>query len=130
VNIIRRAWEWLYPPSGPKLRNKPGGMAWIRVSEGAGMEVLNGCAVKTVRLDGNETHWVVSPAQSYVATGDMHFKFGGWVRRGQTVEVVAIADECLEPWKDIGDDEADESTRYLPPVPTVSAPKLPQGVPV
>jgi hypothetical protein len=110
---------------GPKLRNKAGGMAWIKhYGADYGADAIAGLAVKTVRLtDGR--FWVVDPAPRYtVGPNGVRGPDGVTAYPGERVIAIAIADECLEPWKDIGDDAQDESARYLPPVPQVAAPMV------
>lgn len=108
-------------PSPPKLRNKPGGMAWVKgLDQGDGSEVLNGSAVRTVRLS-IRGFWVIDPPLQFVVSHDCYYTVAKIrANRGDRGCITAIADECLEPWRDIGDSEQDESTRWLPPVPTKS----------
>jgi hypothetical protein len=118
MNLIRRAWNWLYPPSGPKLRNKPGGMAWIKgLSNLDGEYLLNGRAVKTVRCieDGK---WEIDPPQSYpVQCKTYYVRLGVTANRGDIATVVAIRDGCLEPWKEDGVTDSEVRELYdAPPV--------------
>jgi hypothetical protein len=54
---------------------------------------------------------------------------GSW--HGADVSWYNLPDDWLRPIRDPGDDATDETLLRLgKPVPTVSAPKLPQGVPV
>lgn len=106
----------------PKLRNKAGGMAWIKLHGtefGAG--VLAGLPVKTVRLV-DRSFWEVKPMPSYVLTANVLWE-GMFVPAGTTVYVRALADEVLEPWRDIGDDEQSEESAFQPPVPAVREPR-------
>jgi hypothetical protein len=88
---------------GPKLRNKPGGMAWINgLATSCGAEELNNRAVKTVRVDESGL-WEIEPTQRFVATHDFRFKESrSFVKRGSVVFIHAIGDEHLEPWRDTG----------------------------
>ena len=99
------------PPTPTVLRNKPGGRAWIR-----GIEELNGRVVITVSSYGRG-FWVIDPPQTYVATQHHYGLDGNHVAPGEHVMTVGISDDCLEPIRDIGDGEKDESTAWLPPVP-------------
>jgi hypothetical protein len=86
----------------PKLRNKPGGMAWIKPhGHEYGGNAVAGQAVRTVRLycDGM---WVVEPTPEYVATCDMRDPRGTLSRKGDRVMVIAMRDDYLEPWRDDG----------------------------
>jgi hypothetical protein len=100
------------------LRNKPGGMAWIKgIDHGNGAEQINGRAVLVVRLL-NGRIWAIDPPQQFACTEDtLYTRQDVIVRAGQTYSVDGVADENLEPWKDVGDDDQDESLSYLPPVP-------------
>lgn len=102
---------------GPKLRNKPGGMAWVRGVPGEfGAQTLNGQAVKTIRLNAIGS-WDIEPALWFIATDDAVTVSGVVLLRGNLVRVTGIEDKFLEPWKDIGDGERSEELAWLPPVP-------------
>lgn len=102
------------PPS--TLRNKPGGMAWIKpYGHDFGAHVLAGHVVRTMYVtDGNK--WEIDPPQPYTITADCTYS-GVPLRAGMSVLAIAIADELLEPIRNPGIVEQDESLRYLPPVP-------------
>lgn len=102
----------------PALRNKPGGMAWIRgIDTGMGAEALNGRAVKTVRVHESGL-WEIEPEQCFTATRNALFgRHQVMVFAGEVVVVGAIGDRLLEPWRDMDWTAKDESARYLPPVP-------------
>jgi hypothetical protein len=104
------------PPS-PALRNKPGGMAWIkRFGQEYGAEVIAGRAVKTVRLTEHGL-WEIDPPQTYVLTAGVHCGLNNYRgRRGDSVTSFAIVDELLEPWKDTGL-TTDEVTKLYSPAP-------------
>jgi hypothetical protein len=110
---------------GPKLRNKPGGMAWIKpaASCGNGDEVIVGRAVRTVRVDGG--FWTIDPPQRFTVTTRTFYEFHQeTVFPGSVLDVLALSDDAIEPWKDVGDDARDESARYLPAVPKTTAPMV------
>jgi hypothetical protein len=89
---------------GPKLRNKRGGMAWVkRYGENYGAHALAGNAVKTVSLVQGK-FWVIAPPLEYTVTGACRVLSpnGITARPGDRVTATAIADECLEPWRDTG----------------------------
>lgn len=94
--------EWL--PGGelpPKLRNKPGGMAWIKPhSHGTGAEELFGQVVTTVRADANG-FWTLEPRPSYTSRARQIDPCGTVAEVGQRV-TVAIHDNALEPIPDTG----------------------------
>jgi hypothetical protein len=107
----------------PKLRNKAGGMAWIKgLDERDGDGALNGRAVKTVRLNG-VGQWEIDPPQDYVVRRLSRFSNGCLALPGEVVTVTGIPDEFLEPWRETGLDAEDESHRYLPPVPKIKEPE-------
>lgn len=118
MNVFRRIKAAL--GFGPKLRNRCNGMAWVKgVSSSVGAEQLNGRAVKTVRIDRESGLWVIDPPQSFICTRSCLFGLAqSPIVRGRVVTVACIADDLLEPWREIGDGEKDESAEWLPPVPT------------
>lgn len=110
-------------PPAPALRNRPGGMAYIRgVGDICGAESLNGHIVQTVSVDP-EGFWCVHPKQAFTATDPMRWNGVGFLP-GDTVPIRALADSVLVPLKDPGHDERDESARWLPPVPTTGLPTI------
>lgn len=116
MSILSRFTDWLR--GGAPLRNRPGGMARIRLyGQEYGADALAGWIVITVRASG--TYWQCDPPPQYVVTKDVRFPATGKViQRGTRVEVIGMPDEYLEPIRGIGDHEQDESTQWLPPVPT------------
>jgi hypothetical protein len=91
----------------PVLRNRPGGMAWIKGLDGSGCEALNGRAVRTVCM--HDAMWVIEPPQHWVCTHNtMWVSTGLFTPAGTCIVTTGIADQHLEPWKDI-DDGSDES---------------------
>jgi hypothetical protein len=116
---LRRLFGRNDTPSVPTLRNKPGGMAWIKpYGREYGAIAIAGQAVRTVRLIGSDM-WEIDPQPSYRIgpMGVESVQSGVIGRPGDTAHVTGLSDDLLEPWKDIGDDERDESLSYLPPVP-------------
>jgi hypothetical protein len=111
---MRRLIDWfLGRPTPPKLRNKPQGMAWIRdLDDVPGAEVMNGRAVKTVRLK-ESGYWAIEPVQEWRATGSILVN-GSLVRPGDLLTTSAICDACLEPWKDTGLRDEDVRALYEP----------------
>lgn len=97
---------------GPKLRNRCNGMAWIRgVDTQNGDSVMNGRAVRTVRLDDSGL-WQIDPPQRYELTRSTLFVICDTrVPAGCVVQVNGIADEYLEPWKEDG--VSDDEVRQL-----------------
>jgi hypothetical protein len=89
---------------GPKLRNKPGQMAWVKgVRAGCGADQLNGRAVKTVLFNTETGLWKVEPAQVFIATEDGLFGMSkSPIAKGQPVAVSEISDVLLELWKEDG----------------------------
>lgn len=119
IDRMREVFRRKAPPAGPVLRNKPGGMAWVKAfGHEHGADAMAGSAVRTIALL-HDNYWAIEPPLHYVV-GPMAVACtasGVTAMPGQIVRVIAIADECLEPWRDIGDGERDESERWLPPVP-------------
>jgi hypothetical protein len=99
----------------PRLRNVPGGMAWIRnLDDVVGSAALNGRAVRTVRLHSSGK-WEIEPPQGYLATVDARLiPSERIVRAGDAITVVAICDECLEPWQDTGLTESEVRELFAP----------------
>jgi hypothetical protein len=116
LNSIRSLFGRNDPPSAPKLRNRPGGMAWIRGvrCEDNGSEVMNGRAVKTVRLDAGGL-WVIDPPQEYRLRKTTNYMVQGITAyAGDLVAATAMADEFLEPWKEDGVSESEVRDLYRP----------------
>lgn len=107
---MKRVIEWFRGLTGAKLRNKPGGMAWIKgLATGGGADVLNGRAVKTMSVDARGI-WIIQPPQDWTATADILCTANGHrAFAGQGVRTTGIGDAHLEPWKDLGSDAQDES---------------------
>lgn len=100
---------------GRRLRNKPGGLAWIKNLKTA--PHLNGRVVTTVQADA-AGFWAIDPVQP-LATKD-------FVLFTAELSAWAIDDDHLEPLRDPPHDAADESKAWLPPVPAgkVHSPSL------
>lgn len=120
IDRLREVFRREAPPTGPTLRNKPGGMAWVKAfGHEHGADAMSGSAVRTVAM-AQGAFWIVDPPLHYVV-GPMAVECvasGVTAMPGQIVRVIAIADECLEPWREVGDDERDESPQWLPEVPS------------
>jgi hypothetical protein len=103
------------PKSEPSsLRNKPGGTAMIRGLPGRyGSEVLNGRVVITARL-GAEGLWEIEPSQTWVVTAPLKDDKGATGNPGDICRTVAIADGCLVPLRDPGEDATDQTLSWLP----------------
>jgi len=123
MSLFDRIRNALRGESGPRLRNKPGGLAMIKVpGDRSGAEQLTGCIVKTVRVNEYGTGWLIDPPQQFTATRDIvSFRPIHTYPKGQTVTMGGLEDEYLEPLREVGDDERDESTAWLPPVETTKA---------
>lgn len=99
----------------PPLRNKPMGMAWVKMRDDwliIGADACNGAAVCTVELNalGN---WAINPPVSFVA--QQLFSYRGVVfHKGSTVTIEGMCDEYLEPWKDIDLSDELEHDEQLP----------------
>lgn len=108
-------------PSAPTLRNKPGGMAWIKsFGHEYGADAMAGRAVKTVCLNEFGS-WRIEPAQEYVLTAYAHFMPQGLHGRPGDVMVCAgLGDEYLEPWKDTGLTDEEVRELYAPRVTEVA----------
>lgn len=114
---MKRLLNWL---RSRNLRNKPGGWAMINgnADEGAGTEALVNRVVQTVKV-ANGDFWVIAPAQRYECTRhSFNLASKNAHSPGDVVTAVAMRDRCLTPLADPGDDVADESRAWLPPVPT------------
>ena len=111
-------WSFLFgrgtePP--PRLRNRPNGMAWVKGLDGAdGEYLLNGRAVRTVSLrpDGK---WLIEPPQQFtVQSRTFYVYLGITANAGDTATSIAIADRCLEPWKEDGVRDSEVRDLYSP----------------
>jgi hypothetical protein len=118
MSFLSRITDWLNPPP---LRNRPGGMARIRCyGMDYGADAISGWIVTTVRANGK--YWQCDPQPQFVVTRDVRFPASGKVvKSGTRVVVTGMPDEYLEPIRDIGDHEQDESAQWLPPVPRTTA---------
>lgn len=129
MSLINRIRDFFSTAAPPTLRNKPGGMAWIKpFGQDMGAGVLAGRIVQTVRL--NETGALeIKPAQQVRCTSPTYFAAQKiYAIPGDRINFVGLNDDVLEPIGNPGHTEQDESLRYLPPVPTST--KVPSGVPV
>jgi hypothetical protein len=106
INRIRDAFG-----GGPKLRNKPGGLAWINsnVDEGGGTGALVNRVVRTVRLMHGDV-WLIDPPQSYIATTHLTFtQSNNCARPGDKVIADGIRDGSLTPMQgDVTHEEVEE----------------------
>jgi hypothetical protein len=100
---------------GPKLRNKPGGMAWINgiPDTGTGEAATNCSAVRTVRLT-NSGHWEIDPPIEFRVRGLCRGFQGHIYSPGELVRTVAVLDEFLEPWKEDGVTDSEVRDLYAP----------------
>lgn len=106
-------------PAAPRLRNKPGGLAYInsRIDEGDGAHVLVNQVVRTVRLSGTD-FWVVDPAPAYLCLKNaLNTNSGQVYRAGDRIRVFSIKDESLTPIRGIGDHERSQELEWQPTVP-------------
>ncbi len=128
MNLFNRIRDALFGTPPPTLRNKPGGMAWIKpFGQDMGAGVLAGRVVKTVRLNEHGS-WDIEPAQTIICTAWVYFPhIDCYGFPGAQVTYEGLNDEILEPIGNPGYTEKDESLRYLPPVPTST--KVPKGIP-
>ncbi len=100
----------------PALKNKPGGLAWIKGLHKHGADAMNGRYVQTLHAD-REGFWTVDPPQQFVLTEAALDVDGTIGQPGDAVYMVSIHDDHLVPCDDPGADAQDESRAYLPPVP-------------
>ena len=99
----------------PKLRNQPGGMAWINsgIDEGDGAAALVGRVVRTVRVKTGDM-WAIDPPQIYTITHQSYNRPSGIeARPGSRVLSIAIRDNCLTPIE--GDVDAEEVRELYAP---------------
>lgn len=110
------------PPSA--MRNKPGGLAWIRVPTARdGSEVLDRRVVTTVRTD-EAGFWLIDPPQQFVLRDFALTGNGRVACPGELAEVASMHDDLLEPIPQVPEGAVDEMVAKLG-----AAPKSP-GVPV
>ena len=112
MNLIRRIKDAF--GIGPKLRNKPGGYAWIKsYGHGYGADVLAGHAVRTVEVD-DIGHWVIEPTQRYTLTRGVRDARGNFFHAGAHVILERLSDDRLEPWKEDGVRDSEVRDLYSP----------------
>jgi hypothetical protein len=105
-----------YAPRPSTLRNKPMGMAYVRMSDyGDGAEQMNNRVVRTLYEDGTG-FWLVDPPQSFIAQSPFPTE-SGYIAPGSAVHVKSIHDRCLIPIPEIGDDERTQEQEFQPKVP-------------
>lgn len=112
---MKRFINWLRgKPSAPPLRNKAGGMAWVKSGElHAGAETLGGAAVKTVCVN-ERGMWQIEPHLGYIATANQRFPDGTVYLRGEAVIICGLHDSALEPWKDDGITDSEVRELFAP----------------
>lgn len=95
------------------LRNKPGGLAWIRGLDEAGS--LNGQIVTTVRI-ATGVLWEIDPPLPLQLTYRLMDVRGRIAEPGDTTFVISIHDSCLVPLKNPGEGARSEERCFQPPV--------------
>lgn len=104
------------PPSPPSLRNKRGGLAFVRhFGAPHGADALSGRVVTTVRLN-DAGNWQIDPELSYVLKADI-MNNGRLFLAGTTATVIGLHDDHLEPLRNPGDEERSQERDMHPPVP-------------
>lgn len=110
-NVFRRE-----PPAAPTLRNRRGGLAWIKpYGREFGADALAGRMVTTRYLVG-PTMWRIEPPQPFTLTAEMVIE-GLPVAAGSSVYAIGITDDMLVPIPEISDDERTQERDMQPPVP-------------
>lgn len=116
MSILTFLSDWLShrdPPAG--LRNKKGGLAWIRsYGEEYGAGTLAGQVVKTEWFDGE--HWRIAPQPTYVTTKLVRMRHSQKLAAaGTTLRVIGLPDHCLEPIDNPGEEAVDQMVQRLGP---------------
>jgi hypothetical protein len=112
IDRIRGFFVKPVPYTPPTLRNKPGGLAYVKGN--INLPQLNGRIVKTVRLESGDL-WLIDPVQVVAnMPAGVRFSDGKTSRGGERGDVTAIADHCLQPLSDPGDEAVDETLLWLP----------------
>lgn len=119
MNLIDRFTNLLRGKRPSALRNKPGGIAWIRISDRAALQ-LNGRIVTTVRSD-ERGFWTVDPVQSFTLSDFSVNVRGSIVPPGAAVELLSIADDCLITIPDTGVTDEEVADLFAPKQPEVVA---------
>jgi hypothetical protein len=97
-----------------RLRNKPGGLAWIRIKDGSdGSHVLHGRVVTTVRL-ASDGLWDIEPPQSFFSAYPLCDSYGTRGPAGTRCDVDGLDDDCLQPIGAPGESEQDETLLWKP----------------
>jgi hypothetical protein len=94
------------------LRNKAGGMAWIKGLDGA-CACANGHVVRTVRIDQRDL-WLIEPNPHFIADRVYSTRSGLAVFPGERVHIVSIKDCHLEPIGDAGITREEVRELYAP----------------
>jgi hypothetical protein len=118
-----RFFDWLRRnhDGAPRLKNKAGGMAWVKGGLlHAGAEALGGAAVKTLSVDARGM-WRIEPHLGYIATANQRFPDGTVYLRGEAVVVCGLHDSALEPWKEDGISESEVTALFAPQLTTGEA---------
>lgn len=98
-----------------ELRNKVGGMAWIKGLDGASA-AANGHVVRTVRIDRSDL-WLIDPMPNFIADRVYPTRSGLAVFPGEPVHIVSIKDSHLEPIGDAGVTRKEVRELYAPKLP-------------
>jgi hypothetical protein len=118
--LIRRIGAALCTSSTPPataLRNSPLSLASVKsFAASYGCDEMAGAVVLTVLVDADR-RWLIDPALTYVAKREHVLGNGVNVHVGELVTIHSLSDDFLEPWRQIGDVEVDQSAAWLPPVP-------------
>jgi len=111
MRLIRRD-----APAPSTLRNKPDGMAFIRISNVKdGSDAMDGRIVQTKRV--NAGFWLIEPPQTFVARDYCVADDGRVGTPGTIVTCTEIHDDLLEPLKDTGLSEEEVRDLYSPTSP-------------
>jgi hypothetical protein len=105
-------------PPTPKLRNKPGGMAFIKglAPSVDGQDALNGRVVQTIRLNERGA-WLIDPVQRFTVKARVFYvPIQQHANPGDTAIVGAMEDEFLEPFREDGSgiSEIEVTSLYSP----------------
>lgn len=118
MNLFTRLRDLLLPRAPRSMRNKRGGLAYIRpYGQDYGADAISGHIVTTVRPTADGM-WFIEPRPSYVLTADTGYH-GRILPAGLEVWAVAIPDEYLEPIRPVADSEQCESLAFFPKVPAL-----------
>jgi hypothetical protein len=111
LNTLRDFFGGAPRNTGPSLRNRAGGMAWIKGLEGAA-GAANGQVVRTLSIDEGD-FWLIDPQPHFIADRLLPTRSGMAAFPGDSVQIISIRDGNLVPIGDTGVTREEVKRLYL-----------------